>query len=229
MLFDVPSGVAGVSIRGQGRHGSRHRHGGCGRVGASLSKSRWLWPSSCWSWGTGRSGSLRDSRTSARSSHQQRGRAYPWWAESIVWIVPRSHSRRFPGQVLRPRVGVLRPGAMGLAASTLMFIVVRQGSGAEDLTGHGIGGRLAATVVEHRDVFLTAGVRDRLAGSASGPSGLLAPVGRRDRSRRRPDRPRVRNLVFVDAGLFYPSGYIMDRWGRNGQACQVCSRWRSGS
>jgi MFS family permease len=105
--------------------------------------------------------------------------------------------------------------AMGLAASTLMFIVVRQGSGAEDLTGHGIGGRLAATVVEHRDVFLTAGcavialqvlrqgrqVFLPLWGDAIGLD--VAQIG------------IVYGISsFVDAGLFYPSGYLMDRWGR---------------
>jgi MFS family permease len=105
--------------------------------------------------------------------------------------------------------------AMGLAASTLMFIVVRQGSGAEDLTGHGIGGRLAATVVQHRSVFLTAGcavialqvlrqgrqVFLPLWGDAIGLD--VAQIG------------LVYGLSsFVDASLFYPSGYVMDRWGR---------------
>jgi MFS family permease len=104
---------------------------------------------------------------------------------------------------------------MGLAASTLMFVVVRQGSGAEDLAGHGIGGRLAATVVEHRRVFLTAGcavialqvlrqgrqVFLPLWGDAIGLD--VAQIG----------------LVygassFLDAALFYPIGSIMDRWGR---------------
>lgn len=105
--------------------------------------------------------------------------------------------------------------AMGLAASTMMFIVVRQGSGAEDLTGHGIGGRLAATVIQHRNVFLTAGcavialqilrqgrqVFLPLWGDAIGLD--VAQIG------------LVYGISsFVDASLFYPSGYIMDRWGR---------------
>jgi MFS family permease len=105
--------------------------------------------------------------------------------------------------------------AMGLAASTMMFIVVRQGSSAEDLTGHGIGGRLAATVVQHRSVFLTAGcavialqilrqgrqVFLPLWGDAIGLD--VAQIG------------LVYGISsFVDAALFYPSGYIMDRWGR---------------
>ena len=105
--------------------------------------------------------------------------------------------------------------AMGLAASTLMFIVVRQGSGAEDLTGNGIGGRLVGTVVEHRAVFLTAGcavialqvlrqgrqVFLPLWGDAIGLD--VAQIG------------VVYGISsFVDASLFYPSGYVMDRWGR---------------
>ena len=105
--------------------------------------------------------------------------------------------------------------AMGLAASTMMFIVVQQSSGADDLAGRGIGGRLVATVVEHRRVFLTAGcavialqvlrqgrqVFLPLWGDAIGLD--VAQIG----------------LVygtssFLDAGLFYPIGYVMDRWGR---------------
>jgi len=105
--------------------------------------------------------------------------------------------------------------AMGLAASTMMFIVVQQSSGADDLTGHGIGGRLVATVVEHRRVFLTAGcavialqvlrqgrqVFLPLWGDAIGLD--VAQIG------------LVYGISsFLDAGLFYPIGYVMDRWGR---------------
>jgi MFS family permease len=105
--------------------------------------------------------------------------------------------------------------AMGLAASTMMFIVVQQSSGADDLTGHGIGGRLVATVVEHRRVFMTAGcavialqvlrqgrqVFLPLWGDAIGLD--VAQIG------------LVYGISsFLDAGLFYPIGYVMDRWGR---------------
>jgi len=105
--------------------------------------------------------------------------------------------------------------AMGLAASTMMFIVVQQSSGADDLAGRGIGGRLVATVVEHRRVFLTAGcavialqvlrqgrqVFLPLWGDAIGLD--VAQIG------------LVYGISsFLDAGLFYPIGYVMDRWGR---------------
>jgi len=97
-----------------------------------------------------------------------------------------------------------------------MFVVVRQGSGVEDLTGHGIGGRLVSTVVEHRMVFLTAGGVPsspfRCCGRVVKSSCLCGgtPIGL--------DVAQI-GLVygissFVDAGLFYPSGYVMDRWGR---------------
>ncbi len=104
---------------------------------------------------------------------------------------------------------------MGLAASTLMCIVVRRGSGTQDSAAHGIAGRLVTTVVEHREVFLTAGcavialqmLREGrqvflpLWGDAIGLD--VAQIG----------------LVFgissfLDAGLFYPIGCVMDRWGR---------------
>ena len=105
--------------------------------------------------------------------------------------------------------------ALGLAASVVMFLFVQQGSGSEDLGGHGIAGRLVATVVQHRHVFLSAGLavialqvlrQGRqiflpLWGDAIGLD--VATIG----------------VVYgisslADAGLFYPMGYVMDRWGR---------------
>jgi len=105
--------------------------------------------------------------------------------------------------------------AMGIAASTMMFIVVRKGSGSEDLAGHGVGGRLLATVVEHRSIFLSAGCavialqilrQGRLVflplwghtiGLDVAQIGLIYGIS-----------------SFLDAALFYPIGYVMDRWGR---------------
>lgn len=105
--------------------------------------------------------------------------------------------------------------AMGVAASAVMFIVVRKASGLEEPRRGGAGGHLVATVVEHRRIFLSAGLavvalqmvrqcRDvflPLWGSSIGLD--VAQIG----------------LVygassFVDTGMFYPVGYVMDRWGR---------------
>ena len=105
--------------------------------------------------------------------------------------------------------------AMGVAASALMFNVVRKSSVEEVPRGVGAGGRLVATVVAHRRIFLSAGLavitlqmmrqcRDvflPLWGNAIGLD--VAQIG----------------LVYsvsslIDAGMFYPAGYVMDRWGR---------------
>lgn len=105
--------------------------------------------------------------------------------------------------------------AMGIAASAVMFIVVRKAAGSEAPGGGGAGGRLVATLVKHRRVFLSAGLavvalrvvrqcRDvflPLWGSSIGLD--VAQIG----------------LVygvssFIDTGMFYPVGHVMDRWGR---------------
>jgi MFS family permease len=105
--------------------------------------------------------------------------------------------------------------AMGAAASALVFVVVRETSGSEEPKGRGLGGRLVATVVEHREVFLSAGLavialqmvrqgRDVFLPLWGDSIGLdVAQIG----------------LVFgasslLDVGMFYPVGYLMDRWGR---------------
>jgi MFS family permease len=105
--------------------------------------------------------------------------------------------------------------AMGIAASVMMFVVVRSGSGSEELGGHGVGGRLLATVAEHRRVFLTAGLavvalqilrQGRtvflpLWGNAIGLD--VAEIGL-----------AIGLASFLDSWLFYPIGMVMDRWGR---------------
>lgn len=104
---------------------------------------------------------------------------------------------------------------MGLAASTLMFLMVRESSGSEDLGGHGIGGRLVASVRQHRRIFLTAGL-----------AVVALQVLRQSRMVFLPlwgdkiglDVAQIGLVIgiatFIDAALFYPSGYLMDRIGR---------------
>jgi MFS family permease len=105
--------------------------------------------------------------------------------------------------------------AMGLAASALMFINVRGPSEAEALRGHRLAGGLVAMVLESRRILLSAGlvvialqmlrqVRDvflPLWGEAIGLG--VAQIG----------------LVYgasslLDTAMFYPAGYVMDRFGR---------------
>ena len=104
---------------------------------------------------------------------------------------------------------------MGLAASALMFIGVRTPAEPESLRGHRLGGGLIAMVIESRRILLSAGlavialqmlrqVRDVFLPLWGDSIGLgVAQIG----------------LVYgasslLDAGMFYPAGYVMDRFGR---------------
>lgn len=104
---------------------------------------------------------------------------------------------------------------MGLAASALMFIGVRTPSEPEALRGHRPGGGLVAMVIESRRILLSAGlavialqmlrqVREVFLPLWGDSIGLgVAQIG----------------LVYgasslLDAGMFYPAGYVMDRFGR---------------
>ncbi len=104
---------------------------------------------------------------------------------------------------------------MGLAASALMFIGVRSPSEPEALQGHRLGGGFVAMVLESRRILLSAGlavialqmlrqVRDVFLPLWGDSIGLgVAQIG----------------LVYgasslLDASMFYPAGYVMDRFGR---------------
>ena len=218
MLFDVPSGVAVSRFGDKGVMVLGTAMVAVVAIGASLSKSVVVLATLMMVMGGGWAfwQLARLAYVSEVVPSGQRGRAL-----SLVGGVYRLGL--FLGPILGGFLGkyyglgsvFYAQAAMGLAASALMFVVVRQGSGAEDLTGHGIGGRLVSTVVEHRRVFLTAGcavialqvlrqgrqVFLPLWGDAIGLD--VAQIG------------LVYGISsFVDAGLFYPSGYVMDRWGR---------------
>jgi MFS family permease len=218
MLFDVPSGVAVSRFGDKGVMVLGTAMVAVVAIGASLSKSAVVLAVLMLVMGGGWAfwQLARLAYVSEVVPAEQRGRAL-----SLVGGVYRLGL--FLGPILGGFLGkhyglgsaFYAQAVMGLAASTLMFLVVRQGSGAEDLTGHGIGGRLAATVVAHRSVFLTAGcavialqvlrqgrqVFLPLWGDAIGLD--VAQIG------------LVYGISsFVDAALFYPSGYVMDRWGR---------------
>jgi MFS family permease len=147
---------------------------------------------------------------------EQRGRAL-----SILGGVSRAGT--FVGPILGGFLGnhyglesaFYAQAGMGLAASALMFINVRSPSEAETLRGHRLAGGLVAMVLESRRILLSAGlvvialqmlrqVRDvflPLWGEAIGLG--VAQIG----------------LVYgasslLDTSMFYPAGYVMDRFGR---------------
>jgi MFS family permease len=121
--------------------------------------------------------------------------------------------------VLADRFGLesafLLQAVMGIAAAALMFIVVREGSGSERMTGHGMRGRMVQTVVVNRDIYTRAGPPvialgvlrqarqvflplwgDQI-GLGAGQIGLITSAS-----------------FFIDASIFYPVGLIMDIKGR---------------
>ncbi len=104
---------------------------------------------------------------------------------------------------------------MGLAASALMFITVRSPSESEASRGHRLAGGFVTMVLESRRILLSAGlvvialqmlrqVRDVFLPLWGDSIGLgVAQIG----------------LVYgasslLDTSMFYPAGYVMDRFGR---------------
>ncbi|MFB3817920.1 MAG: MFS transporter [Candidatus Methylomirabilales bacterium] len=218
MLFDVPSGMAVSRFGDKGAMIVGTAMVGVVAIGASMSGSAsvlavlMLIMGGGWSfWQLARLAYVTDV-----TPIRQRGRAL-----SLVGGVHRAGL--FVGPILGGFLGkywglhavFYAQAVMGMVAAAMMFLVVRQSSTAEHLGGHGVAGRLLATVVTHREVFLTAGgaittlqiVRQGqvvflpLWGNGIGLD--VAQIG----------------VVFgiaslLDAGLFYPVGYVMDRWGR---------------
>jgi MFS family permease len=104
---------------------------------------------------------------------------------------------------------------LGIVASALMFLVVREGSGSEQIGGHGLTGRLVETVVDNRKVFLTVG-----------PPVVALTLLRQARQIFLPlwgdeiglDVAQIGLLTgfsfLIDTVVFYPVGAVMDRHGR---------------
>lgn len=104
---------------------------------------------------------------------------------------------------------------MGILAAAMMFVVVRKGSAAEQLEAHGVAGRLLRTVTTHRDVYLTAGGAITALQIVRQGQAVFLPLWGNGIGL---DVAQI-GLVFsaatlLDVGLFYPVGYVMDRWGR---------------
>jgi MFS family permease len=218
LLFDVPSGFVVARFGDKGAMVAGTALVAVVAVGASMSRSvpvlaaLILVMGGAWAfWQVARLAYISEITPIAR-----RGRAL-----SLAGGVSRAGT--FVGPILGGLLGkhyglesaFYAQAAMGAAASALVFVVVRETSGSEEPKGRGLGGRLVATVVEHREVFLSAGLavialqmvrqgRDVFLPLWGDSIGLdVAQIG----------------LVFgasslLDVGMFYPVGYLMDRWGR---------------
>jgi MFS family permease len=218
MLFDLPSGVVVSRFGDKGAMVAGTALVAVVAVGASLSRSVVFLALLIFVMGGGWAfwQVARLAYVSEITPVGQRGRAL-----SLLGGVSRAGT--FVGPILGGLLGqyyglesaFYAQAVMGIAASALMFIVIRKSSGSEELGGRGLRGRLLTTVVEHRQIFLSAGLavfalqmvrqaRDVFLPLWGDSIGLgVAQIG----------------LVFgassfLDAGMFYPAGYVMDRWGR---------------
>ncbi|HEY7269717.1 MAG TPA: MFS transporter [Dehalococcoidia bacterium] len=104
---------------------------------------------------------------------------------------------------------------LGLASSACMFLVVAEGEGTENLEMHGIGGRLAKTVVEHRSIFVTAGFPMMALGLLRQARQVFLPLWGDEIGLSVAQIGVVTSMsFFIDAAVFYPIGSVMDRFGR---------------
>ena len=218
MLFDVPSGFVVSRFGDKGAMVAGTALVAVVAIGAPLSRSLVVLAAlilvmgGAWAfWQVGRLTYVTEI-----TPIEQRGRAL-----SLAGGVSRAGT--FVGPILGGLLGkyyglesaFYAQAVMVFAASVMVFIVVRKTSDSEETGRHGFGGRLVATVVQHRDIFLSAGLavialqmvrqgRDVFLPLWGDSIGLdVAQIG----------------LVFgvsslLDVGLFYPVGYVMDRWGR---------------
>ena len=63
----------------------------------------------------------------------------------------------FLGEQFGLESAFIAQAVMGLAAASMMFLVVAESAGSERMESHGLGGRLVDTVVDNRSIFLRAG------------------------------------------------------------------------
>jgi MFS family permease len=218
MLFDLPSGVVVSRFGDKGAMVAGTALVAVVAVGASLTRSILVLAILIFVMGGGWAfwQVARLAYVTEVTPLRQRGRAL-----SLLGGVSRAGTLIGPilGGLLGSHFGLesafYAQAAMGVAASALMFNVVRKTSSSEEPSGRGLGGHLVATMVEHRRVFLSAGLavvalqmvrqcRDVFLPLWGESIGLgVAQIG----------------LIYgasssVDTGMFYPVGYVMDRWGR---------------
>jgi MFS family permease len=218
MLFDLPSGMAVSRFGDKGAMVAGTAMVAVVAVGASLSRSVILLAALILVMGGGWAfwQVARLAYVSEVAPIQLRGRAL-----SLVGGVTRAGI--FLGPILGGFLGKYHglesvfyaQAAMGLGASTLMFLVVRKASGSEDIGGHGLGRRLLATMIERREVFLSAGLAVMALQVLRECRYVFLPLWGDSIGL---DVARIGLTVglssLLDAGVFYPVGYVMDRWGR---------------
>jgi MFS family permease len=217
MIFDIPAGVL------VGRFGERYAMviGTAAlalvAVGASFSSSPLVFAAFVLVMGCAWSIWLlaRLSYVSDRAPVEVRGRA-------LSLIGGTNRMGNFVGPILGGVIGAtvgleyvfwLQAG-VAVLASALMFVLIRDGDGTELHSGS-IYQRLATVVVDHRQIFMTAGVATIALQVLRNSRQAVIPLWGEQIGL----DPAQIGLVFglssgVDMLLFYPVGVIMDRFGR---------------
>ena len=104
---------------------------------------------------------------------------------------------------------------MALAASAMMFAVVRGRSSGDPMAGHGLTGRIVSTVADNRHVFLIAGGPIIALALLRQTRQIFLPLWGDDIGLDVAAIGVVTSIsFFADAAVFYPVGAIMDRFGR---------------
>jgi MFS family permease len=128
------------------------------------------------------------------------------------------------GQEFGLESAFLAQALMGVAAAAVMFLVVRSSGGSEDLGGAGLTARIVGTVVDNRRIFLTAGLSTVSLTVLRQARQVFLPLWGEEIGLDVAQIGLVTGISFAtDALVFYPSGMIMDRFGRKWAAvpCSV--------
>lgn len=103
----------------------------------------------------------------------------------------------------------------GLLSTLMMFFSVDEPVTAEAIGGHGLGGRLIGTMVDHRKVLIAAGLPIIALGVLRQARQVFIPLWGDSLDL---DVTRISLAVslstLIDAAVFYPVGLVMDKWGR---------------
>jgi MFS family permease len=128
------------------------------------------------------------------------------------------------GQAFGLESAFLAQALMGIAAAAMMFMVVRSSTGSEELGGAGLTARIVGTVVDNRRIFLTAGLSTVSLTVLRQARQVFLPLWGEEIGLDVAQIGLVTGISFAtDALVFYPSGIIMDRFGRKWAAvpCSV--------
>ncbi|MPZ49875.1 MAG: MFS transporter [Dehalococcoidia bacterium] len=121
----------------------------------------------------------------------------------------------FLGQHLGLESAFYAQAVCGIGAAAIMFILARESGGSEELGGHGLGGRLAGTIIDNRKVFLTAGPPIIILMLLRQARLIFLPLWGDEIGLDVAQIGLLTGLSFlIDAAVFYPVGAIMDTWGR---------------